>query len=67
VSGATVSGTWSTGASGGCVTDAAGACSFTLAVNKKTASVTWTVSGITAVGYAYDGSSDADAVVLSRP
>ncbi len=67
VSGATVSGSWSTGASGGCVTDAEGACSFSLAVNRKTASVTWTVSGIAGVGYTYDGSNDADAVVLSQP
>jgi len=58
VAGATVMGTWSTGAAGSCVTAAAGSCSFSVNVGRKTPSVTWTVSGITAAGYGYDASAD---------
>jgi lysophospholipase L1-like esterase/chitodextrinase len=56
VAGATVTGTWSTGAAGSCVTAATGSCSFSVNVGRKTPSVTWTVSGITAAGYGYDAS-----------
>ena len=63
VAGATVTGSWSTGSTGSCVTAASGSCSFSLKVGKKTKAVTWTVSGIAAPGYAYDASADSVSTV----
>jgi PKD repeat protein len=54
IGGATVSGTWSTGGSGTCVTSITGDCSFSANVSRKTASVTWSVGNIAAAGYGYD-------------
>jgi lysophospholipase L1-like esterase len=58
VAGATVTGAWTTGATGSCVTDPTGSCSFSLNVSRKVASVTWKVTGITAAGYAYDATAN---------
>jgi PKD repeat protein len=63
VGGATVTGAWSTGGVGTCVTDANGSCSFSANVSRKTASVTWTVSSIAAAAYAYDASKDLGSPV----
>ncbi len=58
VAGATVTGAWSTGATGSCITEATGSCSSSVNVGRKTPSVTWTVSSIAAAGYGYDASAD---------
>jgi lysophospholipase L1-like esterase len=68
VAGATVSGSWSTGAGSSCTTGAGGTCTITLAVNKKTASVTWTVGSITHATLAYDPIGNLEsAITLNRP
>ena len=68
VAGAAVTGTWSTGTSGGCTTAANGSCSFTTSMNKKTASATWSVSGITATGATYDAAANVlSSVTVSMP
>lgn len=61
VSGATVSGIWSTGATGTCTTSATGSCSFSLNVNKKTASVTWSVSTIVHATLTYDPAMNVES------
>ena len=77
VSGATVNGTWSTGATGAgsCVTAAGGTCNVSKAnIAKKTNAVTFTVTGITHAGSTYqpsanhdpDGSSNGTAIVVTR-
>jgi PKD repeat protein len=55
VSGATVSGTWSSGGSAGCTTDASGSCTFTTNMNKKTKMATYQVTDVTANGFVWDG------------
>jgi lysophospholipase L1-like esterase len=55
VSGALVSGTWSSGGSAGCTTDASGSCTFTTNMNKKTKTATYQVTDVTANGYVWDG------------
>jgi lysophospholipase L1-like esterase len=68
VSGATVTGSWSTGASSSCTTGAAGTCSVSLNANKKTVSVTWTLSGVTHATLTYDPGGNADSfIVIDRP
>jgi lysophospholipase L1-like esterase len=68
VSGATVTGSLSTGGSGGCTTGSAGSCSFGVNEGKKATSVTWTVTGISASGSAYDATADQGSPVLvQRP
>ena len=63
VEGATVSGTWSTGGSGTCVTSITGDCSFSANVSRKTTSVTWTVGDVAAAGYVYDASANLGSPV----
>jgi PKD repeat protein len=64
VGGATVTGAWSTGATGTCVTaPVTGLCSFSLNVSRKAPSVTWRVTGITAVGHTYDAAADVEMPV----
>ena len=58
VGGATVTGAWSTGGSGTCVTSATGSCSFSVNLSRKVSSVTWAVSSIVAAGYAHDAPAD---------
>jgi PKD repeat protein len=67
VGGATVTGTWSTGGTGTCVTLATGSCSFSANVSRKTQSVTWRVSSIAAAGYGYDASANngSPAIILA--
>jgi hypothetical protein len=68
VSAATVSGSWTGGAIGTCTTSAAGTCSFSLNVNKKTASVNWTVSGITHATRTYNQAGNVvSSVTVARP
>jgi PKD repeat protein len=68
VAGATVDGTWTTGGSGGCTTGAAGSCTFSMNVNKKTASVSWTVTIITHATLTYEPAGNAsDEVAIARP
>jgi PKD repeat protein len=68
VSGATVSGGWSTGAGTSCITGASGTCSVSLNVNKKTASVSWTLTGLTHATLTYDpGGNVAESISINRP
>jgi PKD repeat protein len=68
VSGATVTGSWSTGASTSCTTGSDGTCSVSLNANKKTVSVTWTLSGVTHATLTYDPGGNADSfIVIDRP
>jgi hypothetical protein len=78
VSGATVSGTWSNGTSGGgnCTTNASGLCSITrLNIRNQSNSVTFTVTNISKAGTTYnpaantdpDGDSDGTVIVVNKP
>lgn len=78
VSGATVNGSWSNGATGSasCVTNASGQCSVVKnSLRTSTASVTFTVSSVTLAGNTYnaganhdpDGSSNGTAIIVSKP
>jgi PKD repeat protein len=68
VAGATVAGNWTTGSSGGCTTGAAGSCTFSMNVNKKIASVGWTVTSITHATLTYEPAGNAsDEVAIARP
>jgi subtilisin len=60
VSGATVSGTWSGGASGtaSCTTNGSGQCSVSTTAHRNSASVTFTVTSITHASYEYDASAN---------
>ena len=74
---ATVSGTWSDGATGGtsCVMDGNGLCDVTKSnLKPNVGSVTWTVSTVTHTSNVYDGAnhdpdgdSDGTAIVVSQP
>jgi hypothetical protein len=68
VSAATVSGLWTGGTIGSCTTSAEGTCSFSLNVYKKTASVTWTVSGITHATRTYNPAGNlVSSITVARP
>jgi hypothetical protein len=78
VSGATVSGTWSNGTSGGgnCTTNASGLCSITrLNIRNQSNSVTFTVTNISKAGTTYnpaantdpDGDSNGTVIVINKP
>ena len=69
ISGATVTGTWSTGVSAGCTTTGSTAsCSFITTMNKKTASATYTVGGVSANGYTYDATANVrSSVTVTAP
>lgn len=78
VAGALVSGSWSNGATGSktCTTDTAGACTVSVGgMPKKTASVQWTVTNITASGRSYaagsnhdpDSDSSGTTIVVRKP
>ena len=63
-----MSGTWSTGGSGTCVTSTTGSCSFSANMSRKITSVTWTVGSIAAAGYGYDGSANVGpSIVVAAP
>lgn len=68
VGGATVSGSWTGGVIGSCTTSGAGTCSFSLNVNKKLASVTWTVGSITHATRTYNPAANlVSSVTIARP
>ena len=78
VSGATIDGSWSNGASGGgsCVTDATGACSITKGnIKGNVSSVDFTVDNISRTSMEYqssanhdpDGDSDGSTIVVMKP
>jgi serine protease AprX len=78
VSGVTVTGKWSNGATGTvtCTTDAGGLCTVTkTGLNTKTTSVTFTVTGLTKSPLTYlatanhdpDGESSGTVIVVSKP
>ena len=68
VSGATVTGSWSTGASSTCTTGTGGTCQVTLNVGKKVTSVTWAVSGITHATLTYAPAGNVlSSITLLRP
>lgn len=67
VSGATVSGQWSSGGNGSCTTQgSAGSCTITVNVQKKLSSVTWTISTITHATLTYQASALTSATA-TRP
>jgi len=53
LSGATVTGTWSSGAGTTCTTVIDGTCTVSVKVARKAPSVTWTVSNVTKASYTY--------------
>jgi len=78
VSGAVVSGNWSSGigGSGDCQTNGAGQCSITrMFIRNTSSSVTFTVNNVNATGYTYnpgansdlDGDSDGTVIVVNKP
>jgi lysophospholipase L1-like esterase len=68
VSGSVVSGSWTGGNVGTCTTSAAGTCSFSLNLNKKLASVTWTVGTITHATLTYNPAGNLESsVIVARP
>jgi PKD repeat protein len=68
VSGATVSGSWSSGATSSCTTNASGACSVSLNMSKKSTSVSWSVTGLTHPTLTYDPIGNvASSITILRP
>jgi subtilisin family serine protease len=78
VAGASVSGTWSGGASdsGNCQTDSSGTCSVSLAnLKSNISSVTFTITAVSTSGWSYqpsanhdpDGDSDGTTIELTQP
>lgn len=78
IANATVSGSWSNGVTGtgSCVTNAAGTCTITrLLIRTLTPSVTFTVTNVSAAGFAYnpaanadpDGDSNGTTIVVNKP
>jgi lysophospholipase L1-like esterase len=68
VSSATVTGSWSTGATTSCTTGTGGTCLVSLNVGKKVTSVTWTVSGITHATLTYDPDGNVlSSITVLRP
>ena len=74
--GAAVAGSWETGGSSACTTNAAGACNVTVSINaKKALSTTYTVTGVVLSGFTYvaadntdpDDDSDGTAITITRP
>jgi hypothetical protein len=77
VSGAVVTGSWSSGASGSgsCTTNASGQCSVSKNVRNSSNSVTFTVTNVTKSGFSYnaaanhdpDGDSNGTTIVVNKP
>jgi serine protease len=65
LSGAVVSGAWSSGATASCTTGSNGQCTVTLNVSTKTSSITFTVDDVALAGYAYE--SGVTSVTISKP
>jgi hypothetical protein len=76
VSNATVTGSWSNGASGTstCTTDSSGRCTVSKSIPRATASVTFTVTNLASSGFAYapaanhdpDGDSNGTSITVSK-
>ena len=76
VSGAMVTGTWTSGGTSTCTTDSAGSCSVSVSLNgKKATTTTYAVTDVVLTGYAYaaasntdpDGDSDGTSITINRP
>jgi serine protease AprX len=68
VSGATVTGTWSTGVGTSCTTGTGGTCSVSLNLGRKVTSVAWTVAGISHATLTYDPvSNTVSSITVSSP
>jgi hypothetical protein len=71
LSGATVTGSFSTGGSGTCTTSGAGTCSITSgALNSNTSSTTFTVTNVTQSGYSYQPSANhnpGSSITVNKP
>lgn len=76
VNGATVTGTWSGGASGSCKTGKSGTCSITRnGISNSVSSVTFTVKGVSLSGFTYssgsnhdiDGGSNGTVITITKP
>jgi len=66
VSGAVVSGTWSSGAAASCTTGSTGQCSVTVTASTKTVgSVTYTVNNVALAGYTY--APTVTSVTVTKP
>ncbi|MBW6472564.1 MAG: S8 family serine peptidase [Anaerolineaceae bacterium] len=66
MSGAVVSGSWSSGTNTTCTTDTSGECSVTLNVRTKTTSISFTVNDVTLAGYDYVP-PDETSVIVYKP
>jgi serine protease AprX len=75
LAGVVVTGSWSDGTTASCTTGASGSCSMPTKNVRKVASITFTVSGLSRSGYAYessanhdpDGDSSGTAITLTKP
>lgn len=68
VTGATVSGSWSTGGSSSCTTGADGKCSASVSLNaKKATGTTFTVADAVLAGFAYHADNNTDPDTDSNP
>lgn len=68
VGNATVTGAWSTGTTGSCVTAAGGSCSFSTNVSRKVPTAQWAVSSVAAAGYLYAPSANLGSpVTIAAP
>lgn len=68
VGGATVTGSWSTGAGTSCITGSDGACTVSLNLGKKATTVIWTVTGLTHATLTYDPLANVvSSITVSRP
>jgi subtilisin family serine protease len=69
VSGATVSGGWSTGGTGSCTTGTTGTCSITSGnISRSVSSTTFTVSDVTGTNLVYDAAANVKtSITIARP
>ena len=65
MSGAVVTGAWSSGASASCTTDASGQCTVSVNVRTKESLITYTVSNVALSGYTYD--PGVTSVTIDKP
>jgi subtilisin family serine protease len=65
LSGAVVSGAWSSGASASCTTDASGQCTVTVTVRSTANSISYTVSNVALAGYTYE--PGVTSVTIDKP
>jgi hypothetical protein len=66
VEGATVIGTWDSGAAGSCTTGASGACDISFTNNKNATSATFTVTDVTHATFVYDATGPSE-VTVTKP